>query len=78
MERPKGQPKELDPQGTMDKANREHGFPLNKRVRQQTKMLLGINNHEMIPKEEEKVKGGHSNQKLQVLTQMPNLRPKTH
>lgn len=78
MEGPKEQPRELDPQGTVGMANREHGFHRNKRERQQTKMLLGINNHEMVTKEEEEAEGGHPNKKSQALTQVPNLRPKSH
>lgn len=41
-------------------------------------MLLGINNHEMVTKEEEEAEGGHPNKKSQALTQVPKLRPKTH
>lgn len=77
MEGPKGQPREFDPQVTVDMANREHGYHRNKRDRQQTKMLLGINKHEMVTKEEEEAEGGHPN-KSPALTQVPNLRPKTH
>lgn len=54
-------------------ANREHGFHRNKRVRQQTKMLLGINNHKMVTKKEEEAEGGHPNKKSQALTQILNL-----